>query len=110
MRMEFCKKCGTRLIVTKEGLLCRRCQVVVPSEDQGELKKEKRSDDTGRIYVITESAQEHARVSRSCPVCGNRKAFHWLSGISGEHAGVRQERTVQHFKCTKCSYSWTEES
>jgi hypothetical protein len=30
-----------------------------------------------------------------------------ISFISGEHAGVRQERSMERFTCAKCGHSWT---
>jgi len=62
------------------------------------------------IYIVDESKEGHSMVTRTCSECGNDKAFHWFSRISGEHAGIRRERTVEHFKCTKCSHSWAESS
>ncbi len=62
------------------------------------------------IYIVDESKEDHSMVTRTCSECGNDKAFHWFSRISGEHAGIRRERTVEHFKCTKCSHSWAESS
>ena len=62
------------------------------------------------VYVVDKSKEHLARVTTKCTKCGSDKAFHWVSRISGEHAGIRRERTVEHFKCTKCSHSWTESS
>ncbi len=73
------------------------------------MKKSKENVAEG-IYVIDQPADHRARLSQACPKCGNREAFHWVSNISGEHAGVRRERTVEHFQCTKCAYSWSKTS
>ena len=60
------------------------------------------------IFVIDKSQNEGTVVSKQCPQCGNSEAYRWVSAISGEHAGVRKEVTLEHFKCTKCSHEWTE--
>lgn len=107
--MRFCDDCGSRLRETKEGLWCPKCRKVITAKLRVEARAiEKR--DSSAIFVANKSEDSHAEVSRTCPKCGNVKAYRWLSTISGEHAGIRRERTVEHFKCTKCSHSWTESS
>jgi DNA-directed RNA polymerase subunit M/transcription elongation factor TFIIS len=106
--MEFCKKCGSRMTITKEGLLCPKCQNVVRAKTAAPPEKRKQGLDSDGIYVSGNSADSYTKVARVCPQCGNQIVFHWLSDSIGEHAGVRQERTVEHFRCTKCTYSWTE--
>ena len=109
IQLEFCDNCDTRLRETKEGLLCPKCKTLIRLKLKVEAKSVKKSD-SGAIYVVDKSNKDYAKVSRTCPKCGNKEAFRWLSSISGEHAGIRRERTVEHFKCTKCSHSWTESS
>jgi DNA-directed RNA polymerase subunit M/transcription elongation factor TFIIS len=60
------------------------------------------------VAIIDTSLQDQPRVPRHCPQCGNHEAFSWSSQITGEHAGVRQERTLKRFKCTRCLHAWTE--
>ena len=105
--MEFCDKCGSYMKRTKDGLTCPRCgNVVRPSAGTESVQKVK-TNKTSSIYVVSSTAENREKVSQTCPKCGAKDAFHWFSSISGEHAGVRRERTVEHFKCTKCSHSWT---
>lgn len=66
--------------------------------------------ETTNIHVISKPNVEHVKVSRTCPECGNRMAYRWFSTITGEHAGIRRERTVEHFRCTKCSHQWSKSS
>ncbi|HYB68947.1 MAG TPA: hypothetical protein VEC97_05315 [Candidatus Acidoferrales bacterium] len=108
--MEFCDKCGSRMTRTKEGFLCPKCGVVVPAKFETPLGKQKKRDGSGYIYVSGPSEGSYSKVSRQCPRCGNKKAFRSSSGILGEHAGIGRERTLEHFRCTKCSYYWTEQS
>jgi hypothetical protein len=42
------------------------------------------------------------------PTAGTMKRFIGRARARGEHAGIRQERTVEHFQCTKCLYTWAE--
>ena len=108
--MEFCDKCGARMTRTKEGFLCPKCGVVIPAKSETPLGKQKKRNGSGFIYVFGPSEAGYSKVSRQCPRCGNTKAFRSSSGILGEHAGIGRERTLEHFRCTKCSYSWTEQS
>ncbi len=103
--MEFCEKCGARMTSTKEGYVCPRCGISKFAKPEVRIMKEKETDKSS-IYVLGESTTDHSKISRRCPNCGNKEAFYWFSGVAGEHAGIRQERTVQHFKCTKCGHSW----
>ena len=102
--MRFCDECGSRMNILKKGFLCPKCgHSVQTTKGIVEVKKLKYSEP---IYVVDDSAKHYTKVNRICPRCGNGKAFHWFSWISGEHAGVTQERTVEHFKCTKCLHIW----
>jgi len=106
--MRFCDECGSYLRETAEGLWCPKCKRLIFSRPRVEAKKvEKKSP---AIYVVDKSKEHYAKVSRTCPKCGNGEAFRWFSSISGEHAGIRRERTLEHFKCTKCSHSWSKSS
>jgi DNA-directed RNA polymerase subunit M/transcription elongation factor TFIIS len=94
----------------REGLLCPKCGIVVPAKPEASLRKEKKRNDFDYIYVSGASTDNYLEILRQCPRCGNKKAVLSVSSIYGEHAGTGRERTMKHFRCTKCSYSWTEES
>lgn len=104
--MTFCEDCGSYLKETKKGYWCPRCRELVHSKPRAKLKTIKK-EHLNAIYVIDKNWRKHARSSERCPACGNERAFYWISSVSGEHAGVRRERTVEHFRCAKCSHSWT---
>lgn len=106
--MKFCDKCGSYMKETKNGFVCRKCGNLV--HVTGQLKIIKRAKQSNSIYVADHSEDEHVKVSQVCPRCGNEEAFRWFSRVSGEHAGIRRERTIEHFKCTKCSHLWTKTS
>jgi DNA-directed RNA polymerase subunit M/transcription elongation factor TFIIS len=94
---------------TPEGLSCPKCGKLVrlkPVIKENNAKKP--SQDA--IYVVDGPEDNYVKAIRLCPNCGNGEAFHWSSTAIGEHAGVRQERTIEHFRCTKCMHTWVESS
>jgi DNA-directed RNA polymerase subunit M/transcription elongation factor TFIIS len=106
--MEFCHKCGSRMTRTKEGYMCPRCGNTIRAKPVVEPGKRKTAEQSDFVYVSRNRETGYVRVFRTCPACGNREAFQWFSGVSGEHAGVARERAVEHFRCTKCSHTWAE--
>jgi DNA-directed RNA polymerase subunit M/transcription elongation factor TFIIS len=107
--MDFCSECGSLMRHKAEGLVCPKCGKMIPPkpDDIGRnLKKE-----TGKtLFVVEESKDKYMKIDHLCPVCGNGEAFSWSTTSIGEHAGVRQERTIEHFRCTKCMHTWVESS
>ena len=105
--MRFCDKCGSRMEITAEGFSCPRCGNAVRTEVRaiGVKRFNHRRD---LVYVVDDLAIERERVDRTCPRCGNDEALRWVSSVLGEHAGVKQERTVEHLKCTRCGHVWGE--
>ena len=104
--MKFCDNCGSHMKETSKGSLCPKCGNLVSSKLEAKAE-EIRERDFGAVYVVSNANKNYAVISQACPKCGNNEAVHWFSNISGEHAGVRRERTVEHFRCTKCSHSWS---
>ena len=105
--MKFCNKCGSYMKKTKNGFLCRKCGNVICANTRMQSRNMKKIERSSSIYIANSSEDEYVKVSQVCPKCGHDEAFRWFSGVSGEHAGIRRERTIEHFKCTKCSHSWT---
>jgi DNA-directed RNA polymerase subunit M/transcription elongation factor TFIIS len=95
------------MIWVQGDLQCPKCRNVIHAKPAVQAAKEKRSQ-SDFIYISENPRDSTVRIKRECPECGNREAFHWVSGISGEHAGIGRERTVDHFRCTKCAYTWAE--
>jgi DNA-directed RNA polymerase subunit M/transcription elongation factor TFIIS len=104
--MEFCSKCGSYMKRERDGFVCPRCGYFVRSKARVQSFHRERTRSSGTIDVIASIPENLEKISQTCPTCGNTEAFHWFSAISGEHAGVRRERTVEHFRCSKCSQSW----
>jgi len=104
--MKFCEKCGGYMKKTKEGYQCTKCG----NQIQAELVEVLKIDAPDKPAVELETPkQEYLKVAETCPRCGNGEAFHSLGLVTGEHAGVRQERTLERFTCTKCGHSWSKE-
>jgi DNA-directed RNA polymerase subunit M/transcription elongation factor TFIIS len=104
--MKFCEKCGGYMKKTKEGYVCTKCGNQMQAEMAEVVKIQ--APDKPAVAVET-SGPEYMKVAETCPRCGNGEAFHSLGLITGEHAGVRQERTLERFTCTKCGHSWSKE-
>lgn len=105
--MEFCDHCGTRLRDISEGSKCPKCKKLISAKPKVESVTVKKKKESGAIYIVERGKDQHAKVSVTCPGCGGNEVFRWFSSISGEHAGVKQERTVEHFKCAKCRHTWS---
>jgi DNA-directed RNA polymerase subunit M/transcription elongation factor TFIIS len=97
------------MIRTKKGYECPKCKT--RTRGISEIQRQPRSREPPiHVYVLEGKEENLARVTQECPECGNKEAYRWFTSISGEHAGIRREATIEHFKCTKCSYSWTKSS
>ena len=94
------------MIKTRDGYTCTKCG----KETKTEIVEVMKINPTGKpTDIIDPSKLEYLKVTETCPKCGNNEAFHSLGFISGEHAGVRQERAMEKFTCTKCGHSWSQE-
>jgi DNA-directed RNA polymerase subunit M/transcription elongation factor TFIIS len=105
--MKFCEKCGSYMRAEKGGFRCTKCGYRILSESV-EVKTIEQHVPSP-IAVIGDSEAEQAKVLETCPSCGNPEAIRSISFVSGEHAGVRQERSMERFKCTKCGHTWTKQ-
>jgi DNA-directed RNA polymerase subunit M/transcription elongation factor TFIIS len=104
--MRFCDRCGTHLREKSGELWCPKCKTRVLLKPGAEIRAATKDRPSG-IYVVNRSEDSYATVSVNCPACGNEEAYHWYSSIAGEHAGIRRERTIEHFKCTRCAHAWS---
>ena len=91
---------------TRDGYVCTKCRRETKTEivEVTKLRQPEKPTD-----VLDPTRLEYLKVTETCPKCGNNEAFHSLGFISGEHAGVRQERAMERFTCTKCGHSWSKE-
>ena len=116
--MEFCPKCGTRLVPMKRKrsgntvlvLSCPKCGYVKPSVDvkAAVIPKVIEAPPKESIAVITKEEQKLRTlptVRVECPKCGNNVAYVWQVQTRGS-----DESSTQFFRCTKCSHTFREYS
>jgi DNA-directed RNA polymerase subunit M/transcription elongation factor TFIIS len=104
--MRFCDKCGSRMRRDREGFVCPKCGNLVSDNGSAGLERVK-TERSEVVHVVSSPPDVYVRVSQTCPECGNGEAFRWFGRVSGEHAGVGTERTVEHFRCTGCGHTWS---
>ena len=104
--MKFCEKCGSYMQGTVSGFICSKCGHRLQTENVDVVKMNTQPNVT--VDVLDASKLEYNKVAKTCPQCGNGEAFHSLGLVTGEHAGVRQERSMERFTCTKCGHSWND--
>lgn len=105
--MRFCEKCGSYVRATKAGFECTKCGNKILTETVDVKTMDQNS--VPPIEVAIDSTDAQSEVTETCPLCGNSRALHSILFISGEHAGVRQERAIERFTCTKCRHQWTKQ-
>lgn len=106
--MRFCDVCSSRMRLSGQQYICSKCgNTSQATRNDVEVREIKRLE-SEPIHIINKAETDVPNVSRPCPKCGDQRAFHWFSAISGEHAGVKQERTIEQFRCTICQHTWTE--
>jgi len=103
--MKFCDKCGSYMQRTKDGFSCSQCGNKTVDDAVRVRRIERR--EPRAVHVIDVSTPGYVKVNERCPHCGNVEVFRYASFVSGEHAGIRQERSLERLKCPKCGYAWT---
>jgi DNA-directed RNA polymerase subunit M len=111
--MEFCPKCGSRLVPKKSEMLvsmvCPKCGYVKQESDS-------KTDTKGSSKVIKHSLQQQVTVigkedevntmptmRMECPKCGNMIVYVWQVQTRGG-----DEASTQFFRCTKCNHTFRE--
>ena len=116
--MEFCPKCGTRLVPAKKKrgakvvllLSCSKCGYTKPPADAKGVVIPKVIEQPPKesIAVIGKEEQKLRTlptVKIECPKCGNTLAYVWQVQTRGS-----DESSTQFFRCTKCSHTFREYS
>lgn len=117
--MEFCPKCGSRL-VPKKGktgkesslfFVCQKCGYKKQSpQKKVEPKVAKFIQHKPQQLVAVISKEEQKlrtlpTVKIECPKCGNNTAYVWQVQTRGA-----DESSTQFLRCTKCGYTFREYS
>jgi DNA-directed RNA polymerase subunit M len=117
--MEFCPKCGTRL-VPKKGkvekkesltLNCPKCgykRQIISEKATPKVAKVIQHNPQQTVAVISKEEQKLRTlptVRVECPKCGNNLAYVWQVQTRGA-----DESSTQFLRCTKCGYTFREYS
>jgi DNA-directed RNA polymerase subunit M len=98
--MEFCEKCGSIILVTKDKTACAACGHKVKGKVKIEASEKMAKHDT--IAVINEEADNtYPVIDMVCPKCKNKKAYFWTS-----QTRAADESETKFYKCTKCKHTW----
>lgn len=117
--LEFCPKCGKRLVPEKSEKDKKDKDVIWSCQRCGFTKKAEGSNKRVVPLVVKESepfqesiaviGKEEQKlrtlptVRIECPKCGNSLAFVWQVQTRGS-----DESSTQFFRCTKCSFTFRE--
>ena len=104
--MRFCESCGSYMKTNSQGYICPRCGAEIEA-DFIEVSREKR-DRAEPVYDMDNSKTTGPTVSRDCPQCDCKEAFRTARETQGEHAGVKQDRSVVRYSCVECGHSWVQ--
>jgi transcription factor S len=115
--MEFCPKCGMRLVSNgkKKGkkvvfqLVCPKCDYTKQIGDKPPVVHKAIERSPQESIAIIGKAEQKLRtlptVRIECPKCGNNTAYAWQVQTRGT-----DESSTQFFRCTKCNYTFREYS
>ena len=104
--MKFCDSCGSFMGTHSQGYLCIRCGAEVEA-DIIEVGREKRLR-AEPVYEMDSSKSTSPVVSRDCSLCDSKEAYRTVRATQGEHAGVKQDRSVERYTCVECGHSWVQ--
>ncbi len=94
--------------LSKDHYVCLKCGHTVPAARESVEENPVTDSDVHPVTVVDAVGEDLPTISRLCPKCGHQQAYRRVSTFAGEHAGVKQERTIEHFRCTFCQHTWVE--
>lgn len=117
--MEFCAKCGSRLMPRKEKtgkkayllFVCPKCGFTKQTLSEKIAPKVARvaQPDPQKLVAVISRKEQKLRtlptVRVECPKCGNNLAYVWQVQTRGA-----DESSTQFFRCTRCKYTFREYS
>ena len=114
--MDFCHKCGSRLVPKKSktgekitiSLACRKCDYKKEVMEKTLIIPVLKTKENPKKYVavITKKEQKLSTLPTlkiECPMCGNKKAYVWQVQTRGV-----DESSTQFMRCTKCDHTFRE--
>lgn len=104
--MDFCKKCGSLMIVKeiqkKSFLVCRSCGHKLKHYKALEIQEEIKKQPLESEVVIIEKNEESLPTTKAeCPKCEHNEAIWWL-----QQTRSADEAPTLFLRCTKCRHSW----
>jgi DNA-directed RNA polymerase subunit M/transcription elongation factor TFIIS len=102
--LKFCDKCGTYMKKTYDGFTCPRCGQHIETGSFEVKRPEKSAPEP--VYIVDSDKSDDQTVTQSCPNCDSNDAYRTILTTQGEHAGVKQDRTVERYTCVKCHHTW----
>jgi len=115
--MQFCPKCGTRLVPKKQSkgktrlvLACPKCgykskQLAQKLEPVPTVIEHSPQETITIIGKKEQKLRVLPTIRIECPKCGNNLAYVWQVQTRGS-----DESSTQFFRCTKCEYTFREYS
>lgn len=115
--MQFCPKCGTRLVPKKQDkgktrfvLACPKCgykskQLARKLEPIPKVIEHRPQETIAIIGKKEQKLRVLPTMRIECPKCGNNLAYVWQVQTRGS-----DESSTQFFRCTKCEYTFREYS
>ncbi len=104
--MRFCDSCDSFMGTTPQGYLCPKCGAE-DEFDTIEVRRERRTR-VEPVYEMNGSKTMSPVVSRDCPRCDSKEAYRTVLATQGEHAGVKQDRSVERYTCVDCGHTWVQ--
>ncbi len=111
--MEFCEKCGKRLVPKRQKgekevvWVCTKCGFTKKVEGGGKITPLVEKDAFQESIAVIGREEQKLRtlptVRVECPKCGNNLALVWQVQTRGS-----DESSTQFFRCTKCSFTFRE--
>ena len=104
--MEFCPRCGTRLIHKfriNVSLYCRICGYERSSKGYLQQLKFNSAPSNSGIAILDKKAlnlRTLQTIRNNCPICGGKKAETWTVMVGSEGAS-----SVTFFRCLSCGHT-----
>ena len=91
------------MTASADGYVCLRCgNRLMIDVIEYRITRESRAEPVYTVKVDSDAV----RVNQTCPRCGHHEAYRRVSTSTGEHAGVKVDRSVEHYRCVKCGNTW----
>ena len=113
--MEFCPKCGSRLIPTKNKtddkieitLVCRKGDYTKKIAHMTSKPPIPNNENSKKMVTIISRNEQKLKtlptIKVECPKCANKKAYVWQLQTRG-----LDESSTQFMRCTRCDHTFRE--